>query len=108
LNSLSAQQLRRAAALKEKIQLLENKLQQMLGAATDPVAPAASGKKHKMSAAGRARIAAAARARWAKVKAGKPSAEPAVKTKHKMSAAGRARIAAAARARWAKVRAEKK
>jgi len=55
-----------------------------------------------MSAAGRARIAAAARARWARVNATKKSA---TKTRRKMSAAARAKIAAAAKARWKKAKA---
>ena len=59
-----------------------------------------------MSAAGRAAVAAAQKARWAKVKAGKPAAKASAK-KSKMSAAGRAKIAAAQKARWAKVKAEK-
>jgi hypothetical protein len=64
------------------------------------------GRKGGMSAAGRARIAAAQRRRWAKArkgKAGRPS-----KKVRKFSAAGRARIAAAAKARWARFRAQKK
>ncbi len=107
LNSLSAQELRRAAGLKDKIQSLEKKLQQLLGSSTKAVAPAGPKKKRKMSAAGRAKIAAAARARWAKVRAGKPSVKPAQKAKRKMTAAGRARIRAAVKARWARVRAAK-
>lgn len=62
----------------------------------------AARKKRTMSAAGRKRIAAAQKARWAK-KAGKKV----VKAKRKISAAGRARIAAAQKKRWAKVKAEK-
>ena len=58
-----------------------------------------------MSAAGRAKIAAAARARWAKVHA---SARKPAKKKRGISAAGRARIAAAQRARWAKQKAANK
>jgi len=65
-----------------------------------------------MSAAGRARIAAAKKARWAKAHAVNESTEtPQIatkagrKAKRKMSAAGRAAIAAAAKARWAKVKA---
>jgi hypothetical protein len=54
-----------------------------------------------ISAAGRKRIAAAQRARWAKVKG---KAAP----KRTMSASSRRKIAAAQRARWAKVRATKK
>jgi hypothetical protein len=65
--------------------------------------------RRKISAAGRARIAAAQRARWAKVKA-KPHKQNVVTMpkKRTMSAAARKRIAAAQRARWAKVKASKK
>src|SRR3984957_5764031 len=62
-----------------------------------------------MSAAGRARIAAAQRARWAKVKAKGETANPVTMPKKRtMSASARRRIAAAQRVRWAKVRAAKK
>jgi len=44
-----------------------------------------------MSAAGRAKIAAAARARWAKVKGQKPAAKPVKQARRKMSAASRAK-----------------
>lgn len=54
--------------------------------------------RRKMSAAGRRRIAAAQRARWAKLKARRQPGQ----------AAARNRIAAAQRARWAKVKAERK
>jgi hypothetical protein len=64
--------------------------------------------RRKMSASARALIAAAQKARWAKVRAGKPEAPAPKRKKHTMSAAGRARIAAAQRARWAKLKAEKK
>jgi hypothetical protein len=56
-----------------------------------------------MSAAGRAAIAAAQRARWAKVK-GKVGNAPS-SGRRKMSAAARAKIAAAAKRRWAKAKA---
>lgn len=69
--SLSAQQLRRAADIKDKSQSLEKELEQILGSSTKPVSVAVPKKRRKMSAAGRARIAAAAKARWAKVKAAK-------------------------------------
>lgn len=108
LSSLSPQQLRRAAALKEKIQSLEKKIHQLLGSSTKPVAQAVPKKKRRMSAAGRAKISAAAKARWAKIKGEKLSVKPARKARRKMSAAGRARISAAAKARWAKIRAKKK
>ena len=57
--------------MKDKIQSLEKELEQILGSSTEPAAPAVPKKRHKMSAAGRARISAAAKARWAKVKAAK-------------------------------------
>ena len=61
----------------------------------------------KISAAGRARIAAAQRARWAKVKRKKASATIPVK-KRKLSAAALTRIRTAQKARWAKWRTQKK
>jgi hypothetical protein len=63
-------------------------------------------RPNTMSAAGRARIAAAQRARWAKVKsaAKQTAAATAAPVKRTMSASARRRIAAAQRARWAKVR----
>jgi hypothetical protein len=69
--------------------------------------PASNGtRKSTMSAAGRARIAAAQRLRWAKVKAGakQPVGQKATGAKRTMSVAARRKIAAAQRARWAKVR----
>ncbi len=67
--NLSAQQLRRAAAIKEQIQSLENELGRILDSPTEPITVATPKKRRKMSAEGRARISAAAKARWAKVKA---------------------------------------
>jgi hypothetical protein len=101
ISSLSAQQLRRAAAIKEQIDTLESELGKILGG--NSVAKVASGKR-TMSASGRARIAAAQKARWAKTK-GSKSTGSAGAPKRKMSAAARAKIAAAAKARWAKVKA---
>jgi hypothetical protein len=66
MTHLSASQLRRAADLKHKIESLEKQLTRLLSGTAGAAAPR---KRRKMSAAGRARIAAAARARWAKVKA---------------------------------------
>jgi len=64
----------------------------------------------KLSASARARIAAAQRARWAKVRSesGKQAKVVPIRGKRKLSAAARRKIAAAQRARWAKVKAEKK
>ena len=106
--NLTPKQLRQAANLKEKIVALEKELNQLFGSTAKPVASPAPKKRRKMSAAGRAKIAAAAKARWAKVKGQKTAAKPVKKARRKMSAVARAKISAAAKARWAKYRAGKK
>ena len=62
-----------------------------------------TGRKRTISVAGRKRIAAAQRARWAKQRSGQ-----AEKPKRTMSASARRKIAAAQRARWAKAKAQQK
>jgi hypothetical protein len=109
LSSLTATQLRRAAGLKEQIDELNKELASILGAPASM--PAKPSNKRKMSAAGRTKIAAAQKARWAKIKATKPGAKstkPVAKApvkKRKMSAAAKAKLSALAKARWAKVKA---
>jgi hypothetical protein len=74
LLTLTVGQLKRAADIKEEITSLERELAAILHvpapaaktAAAEPVK-----KNGKMSAAGRTRIAAAQKARWAKIKAAK-------------------------------------
>jgi hypothetical protein len=60
----------------------------------------------KMSASARARIAAAQRARWARVR--ETATVVPIRGKRTLSAAARKKIAAAQRARWARVKAGKK
>ena len=108
LSSLTSNQLKRAAAIQEQIEALHDELNGLLGgsapaAVSAAVAAPKAGRK-KISAAGIARIKAAQKLRWAKVKAAKPSAPAARKTK-KMSPAARAKIAAVAKARWAAIKA---
>jgi hypothetical protein len=103
--TLSAQQLRRAADLKDKIESLQNELNRIFGASNSAPAGAVPKKKRKMSAAGRARIRAAQKARWAESKKAKSKAASARKPKRQMRAAARAKISAAAKARWAKAKA---
>jgi hypothetical protein len=111
LLSLSSSQLKQAADIKDQIEALNQKLAALIGASTSPVAeaPVRVGKTRKFSAAGLARLRAAQKARWAKVKAQKPEAAPAKNgkpaKKRKMSAAAKAAISAAAKARWAKAKA---
>jgi len=109
ISSLSSSQLRQAANLKDKIVALEKQLAGITGAKT-PAKAAKPAKKKGMSAAGKARISAAAKLRWAKVKAAKtktapkavkPVAAKPAKKKFVMSAAAKAKISAAAKARWA-------
>ena len=68
-----------------------------------------NGGTHKISAAGRARIAAAQRVRWAKARSNGSKASVVSRPKKRsLSVAARKKIAAAQRARWAKVKAAKK
>jgi len=75
LTDLTVAQLKRAVSIKERIDTLERKLSSILGGRN--TLRSSNGrvggrrKRRKMSAASRAKIAAAARARWAKVRAGK-------------------------------------
>ena len=71
IENMSAAQLRRAAAVKDRIAALERKLGKILGTTNPRPASVQPRKKWRMSAAARAKIAAAQRARWAKQKAGK-------------------------------------
>jgi hypothetical protein len=86
--------------LKSQLEQLSNALSVLNGHGT-------TATRGTMSAEGRARIAAAQRARWAKVKGKKARATTPVK-KRKLSAAALARIRAAQKARWAKWRKQKK
>jgi hypothetical protein len=66
-----------------------------------------------MSKASRLKIAAAQRARWAKIRKGSQSIAAAKTTapapvKHTMSAAARRKIAAFQKARWARIKAQQK
>ena len=63
--------------------------------------------RRRISLGGRARIAAAQRARWARARGSKNNVTTMPK-KRSLSPAARKRIAAAQRARWAKARAAKK
>jgi hypothetical protein len=105
LSNISSQQLRRAATIKEQIQSLENELNRIFWNSAKPVAAVVPKKKRTMSAAARAKISAAAKARWAKVNGTKVAVKLAPKAKSKLSAAARAKISAAAKARWAKAKA---
>ena len=107
LTELTTSQLHRIIAIKEKIEALQSEIESIAGKSSPAPGRPPAGKKGGISAAGRARIAAAAKARWARIHAAKGQKEsaPAPKKRRKFSAAVRAKIAAAAKARWAKAKA---
>lgn len=69
--SLRQSLLNEKKTLEARLQSINSALNGVAKAAAANVAPVAKKKKGGMSAAGRARIAAAQKARWAKVKAAK-------------------------------------
>ena len=106
---LSVNQLKRAAAIKEQIDKLNNELVSILGgSAQSGAAPTA---KPTMSDAVKKKIAATQKARWANLRRAKPATavKPAATPKKKtMSPAGRAKMSAKLKAYWAAKRAGKK
>jgi hypothetical protein len=110
LFDLTITQLRRAAAIKEEIEALNNELRSIPGASAKPGAE--SKNQRTMSASVKKKIAAAQKARWVKIKGAKPatpSAKPATKSRKKtFSSATRAKLSAKLKAYWAAKRAGKK
>jgi hypothetical protein len=117
-SSNSVTQLQRALALAQQIERLEGELAAVLGTGrpSSSAAPRASApavkqgkgrKRGTISPEGRARIIAAQKARWAKVRREKGSggsgatAAKSGKKKGGLTAEGRARLAALMKARWA-------
>jgi hypothetical protein len=115
---ITVAQLRSAADLRERIARLESELAALFGQTTKAVlVKAAKPAKRTMSSANIAKIQAAQKLRWAKVKAAKAktvsvkavvkAATKPAKKKGGMRAAGRAKVSAAQKARWAKIKAAK-
>jgi hypothetical protein len=104
ITNLSSQQLRHIADIMEKIDSLQYELSRIANGGARNGATGRT-RKFKMSAAARAKIAAAQRTRWAKFNRGKKPAKTAGGRKRVFNRAARAKIAAAARARWAKAKA---
>ena len=103
LAGVTLAQLKQAIVIKEKIEALERELATVWATAS-PAGPTEPRRRGRLSAAVRARMAAARRAWWAKRKGGKAVA-PLAKPKREISRAGRLRLARLAKARWAKVKA---
>jgi phage protein D len=110
LANLTTSQLHRIIAIKEQIEALQGQIDSIAGGGGEIPSPSSvePTKKHRRSAAVRARMAAAQQARWAEVKGETATPKAAKKKDRRSSPAVRAKLAAAARARWARVRAEGK
>src|SRR3990167_2645893 len=110
LSDLTINQLKRAAAIKERIEALNKELRGILGASAEP--GAAPKKKRTMSASVKRKIAAAQKTRWANLRRAKPAAvsvKPAAKAKKKtVSPATKAKLSAKLKAYWAAKKAAKK
>ncbi len=98
--NITPQQLRKAADIQERIQSLQEELGQLLGGPAETAAVEAP-RKYKFSAAARAKMRAAQKARWAKIKGTASSAIPAQKPRKKISAQGLANIRAGVAKRMA-------
>jgi ribosomal protein S13 len=103
---LSPKALRRAADLQERISALRDELSDILGS---PImtSPIEMPVRKKMSLSVRRKIAAGARARWAKQRGEGLDGQRITKRarRRRMSAAAKAKISLAAKERWKKVRA---
>jgi hypothetical protein len=110
LFDLSITQLKRATAIKEQIEALNNELRSILSGSAK--SGAAAKKTQTMSASVKKKIAAAQKARWANVRRAKSatrSVKAAAKAKKKtMSPAARAKLSAKLKAYWAAKKAGKK
>jgi hypothetical protein len=107
--NLTASQLHQIIAIKEQIEALRRQIESIAAGGSGGEIPipaveeAPTTRRRRVSAAGRARMAAAQQARWATIKG--TGAKPAKRGKRRITAAGRAAMSAAGKARWAKFRA---
>jgi hypothetical protein len=94
---ISVEALQEAISIRRQIDTLEKRLSSILRGAT--TTPSALGGRRHISAGTRAKLAAAARARWARMKAGRKAAP--VRKKGGITPAGRKRLSQLMKARWA-------
>jgi hypothetical protein len=108
VEDLTTGQLNQIISIKEQIEKLQGQINSIAGGGGGNGVPSpfvGIKKRRRMSAAGKAAIAAGQKARWAKIKGTGPKASKAATKKDKRSSpATRAKLAAAARARWAKAK----
>jgi hypothetical protein len=95
---ISVEALQEAVSIRRQIDTLQKRLSSIL-AGSRASSATARGRRHPMPAATRAKLAAAARARWARIKA-RTKATPVVK-KGGITPAGRKRLSQLMKARWA-------
>lgn len=95
---LSLKRLEEAVSIRRQMESLQKRLSAIFGGG--PSASPRRGGRRKVSAATRAKLASAAKARWARQRTGKRS--PAKKKKGGgLTAAGRKRLSQLMKARWA-------
>jgi hypothetical protein len=98
---ISLDSLEKALSIRRQIDSLERRLAALLGRTVSSRPTTGKGRRH-MSAAARAKIAAAARARWAQRKAGRVDGAANQRRKRGgITAAGRRRLSQLMKARWA-------
>ncbi len=95
---ISIEALQEAVSIRRQIDTLQKRLSAILAGSRASSATATGGRR-PMPAATRAKLAAAARARWARIK-GQTKTTPAVK-KGGITPAGRKRLSQLMKARWA-------
>ena len=101
---LSLADLEQAVSIRRHISALESRLASLLGRRAGA---AKTGSRRQLSPAARAKIAAAARARWARERARRgrsKTTETRAPRKRRLSAAGRKRLSDLMKARWAERR----
>ena len=102
---LSTRNLEQALSIRRQIDALERRLRGLVGGTGGVAAGRVSrrGGKRRLSPAARAKIAAAARARWARVRAGRGGAKArgGKRRSSGITAAGRRRLSQLMKARWA-------
>ena len=101
---LSTRNLEQALAIRRRIDSLQRQLNSLVGGQAGGTTTPGRHRAglRKMSAAARAKIAAAARARWARFRAGKgKGAKKSGRRRGGITAAGRRRLSQLMKARWA-------